>query len=428
MRPIKTNPASAILVPVLLLQSIFIMAQPGKSFESTPDESIRPFKVRVSEKELINLKQRIMATRWPEKETVQDATQGVQSKTIRQLADYWTSKYDWRKIEARLNEVPQFVTTIDGVDIHFIHVRSKEHNALPIILAHGWPGSIIELMKTIQPLTNPTAFGGKSTDAFDVVIPSMPGYGFSGKPETTGWTPEHIAQAYIQLMKRLGYTRYVAQGGDWGALVVDLMGVQGSPNLLAIHTNMAGAVPPDIDKATFAGEPAPSGLSPEDKHAYDRLSFFYAHGLAYALEMGQRPQTLIGIADSPVGLAAWILDHDISSYELIARIFDGKSEGLTRDDLLDNITLYWLTNTAVSASRLYWENKLSFFAPKNVPIPVAVSVFPDEIYTVSQDWARKAYPKLIFYRKHDKGGHFAAWEQPKYLCDDLREAFRSFRQ
>jgi pimeloyl-ACP methyl ester carboxylesterase len=316
---------------------------------------------------------------------------------------------------------------IDGLDIHFIHVRSEHEDALPLIVTHGWPGSIIEQLKIVDPLTNPTAFGGRAEDAFDVVIPSMPGYGFSGKPTTTGWDPARMARAWVVLMKRLGYTKFVAQGGDWGALITDEMGVLAPPELLAIHTNMPGAVPPDISKALHGG-PLPAGLSDEEKQAYDRLDFFYKHGVAYAQEMGKRPQTLYGIADSPVGLAAWILDHDARSYALIARVFDGQSEGLTRDDVLDNITLYWLTNTAVSSARLYWENKLAFFDPKNVSIPVAVSVFPDEIYAAPRSWAERAYPKLIHYNKLDKGGHFAAWEQPQLFAEEVRAGFRPLRK
>ena len=391
------------------------------------DAAIRPFQINVPEEELVDLRRRIAATRWPERETVTDPSQGVQLATMQKLAHYWAKDYDWRKVEARLKALPHFITEIDGLDIHFIHVRSKHENALPLIVTHGWPGSVIEQLKIIDPLTNPTAHGGSAADAFHLVIPSMPGYGFSGKPTTTGWGPERIARANVALMKRLGYTKFVAQGGDWGALIVDLMGVQAPPELLAIHTNMAGAVPPEIDKAAFTGAPPPSGLSAEERHAYDRLAYFYKQGLAYAQEMGNRPQTLYGIADSPVGLAAWILDHDISSYELIARVFDGRSEGLTRDDILDNITHYWLTNTAISSARLYWENKLSFVAPKNVAVPVAVSVFPDEIYTVSRSWAERAYPKLIHYNRLDKGGHFAAWEQPELLTSELRAAFQSLR-
>ena len=391
------------------------------------DNAIRPFHINIPEEELVDLRRRIAATRWPEQETVTDQSQGVQLATMQKLADYWTKDYDWRKVEARLNALPQFVTNIDGLDIHFIHVRSKHPDALPLIVTHGWPGSIIEQLKIIDPLTNPTAHGGSVSDAFHLVIPSMPGYGFSGKPTTTGWGPDRMARAWVVLMKRLGYTRFVAQGGDWGALITDLMGVHAAPELLGIHTNMPGAVPPDIDKAAFVGAPPPAGLSDDERHAYDRLAFFYTQDLAYAQEMGTRPQTLYGIADSPVGLAAWILDHDVLSYELIARAFDGKREGLTRDDVLDNITLFWLTNTAISAARLYWENKFSFFNVKNVSIPVAVSAFPDELYPAPRSWAERAYPNLIHYNKLDKGGHFAAWEQPELLSTELREAFRPLR-
>jgi pimeloyl-ACP methyl ester carboxylesterase len=391
------------------------------------DNAIRPFHINIPEEELVDLRRRIAATRWPEQETVTDQSQGVQLATMQKLADYWTKDYDWRKVEARLNALPQFVTNIDGLDIHFIHVRSKHPDALPLIVTHGWPGSIIEQLKIIDPLTNPTAHGGSVSDAFHLVIPSMAGYGFSGKPTTTGWGPDRMARAWVVLMKRLGYTRFVAQGGDWGALITDLMGVHAAPELLGIHTNMPGAVPPDIDKAAFVGAPPPAGLSDDERHAYDRLAFFYTQDLAYAQEMGTRPQTLYGIADSPVGLAAWILDHDVRSYELIARAFDGKREGLTRDDVLDNITLFWLTNTAISAARLYWENKFSFFNVKNVSIPVAVSAFPDELYPAPRSWAERAYPNLIHYNKLDKGGHFAAWEQPELLSTELREAFRPLR-
>jgi len=384
-------------------------------------------KIEFPEAELKALRARIEATRWPEKEPVSDTSQGVQLATMQKLARYWAKEYDWRKCEARLNALPHFPTEIDGLDIHFTHVRSKHDDALPIIVTHGWPGSVIEQLKIVEPLTNPTAHGGKASDAFHVVIPSMPGYGFSGRPTTTGWGPVHIARAWITLMKRLGCKRYVAQGGDWGALITDLMGVEAPPELLGIHTNMAGAVPPEIDKAALTGAPAPDGLAADEKKAYDQLAFFYKIDLAYALEMATRPQTLYGIADSPVGLAAWILDHDTRSYELIARVFDGKSEGLTRDDVLDNITLYWLTNTAVSSGRLYWENKLAFFAPKNVTIPVAMSAFPDDIDAPPRSWAEKAYPKLIHYNKLDKGGHFAAWEQPKLFVEEVRTGLRSLR-
>jgi pimeloyl-ACP methyl ester carboxylesterase len=391
------------------------------------DTSIRPFHVNVSDEALADLRRRIVATRLPDQELVSDDSQGVQLGTIQKLARYWAADYDWRKCEAKLNALPQFVTRIDGVDIHFIHVRSEHPTALPIIITHGWPGSIIEQLKVIEPLTNPTAYGGRAQDAFDVVIPSMPGYGFSGKPTGTGWDPARIARAWIVLMKRLGYTKFVAQGGDWGDAVTEQMAVIAPPELLAIHTSMPATVPPDVAKALKYGDPPPAGLSAEEKHAYDQLDFFYKHGLAYAQEMGNRPQTLYGLADSPVGLAAWILDHDARSYELMARVFDGQSEGLTRDDVLDNITLYWLTNTGVSSARLYWENKLPFFDPKHVTIPVAVSAFPDELYQAPRSWAERAYPKLIYYNKLDKGGHFAAWEQPKLFSEEVRAAFRSLR-
>ncbi|WP_168793495.1 epoxide hydrolase family protein [Paraburkholderia aromaticivorans] len=389
--------------------------------------AIRPLRVHAPESQLIELKRRIKATRWPDRETVTDASQGVQLATMQKLARYWATDYDWRKVEARLNALPQFVTEIDGVDIHFIHVRSKDANALPVIVTHGWPGSIIEQLKIIGPLTNPTAHGGTASDAFDVVIPSLPGYGFSGKPTATGWDPVRIARAWVVLMKRLGYTRYVAQGGDWGNAVTEQMALLAPPELLGIHTNMPATVPDDIAQALKLGEPAPTGLSPDEKHAFDQLDYFYKHGLGYALEMANRPQTLYGIEDSPVGLAAWMLDHDSASQALIARVFDGQSEGLTRDDVLDNVTLYWLTNTAISSGRLYWENKLNFFAPKHVAIPVAVSVFPDEIYAAPQSWTAKAYPKLIHYNRLPKGGHFAAWEQPQVFSEEVRVSFRSLR-
>jgi len=389
---------------------------------------IRPFQVNTPETELMELRRRITAARLPEKETVGDFSQGVPLATVQKLAKYWATEYDWRKVEARLNAVPNFITEIDGLDIHFIHVRSKHENALPVIITHGWPGSIIEQLKLVEPLTNPTAHGGTVADAFDVVIPSMPGYGFSGKPTGTGWGPERIARAWTELMKRLGYTRFVAQGGDWGAVVVDMMGVQAPPGLLGIHTNMPGIFPADIDGAAFSGAPTPSGLSDDERIAYERLKGVYAKGIGYGFQMGLRPQTLYGIADSPVGLAAYFLDHDARSLELIARVFDGQSEGLTRDDILDNITITWLTNTFVSGARLYWEYwGKSYFNSKGVSIPVAVSVFPDELYPAPRSWSERAYSKLIYYKKHDRGGHFAAWEQPKLLTEDLRVGLRSLR-
>ena len=397
--------------------------------KATDSNALRPFRVNVPETELTDLRKRINATRWPERETVADASQGVQLATMQALASYWATEYDWRKVEARMNAYPQFITEIDGLDIHFLHVRSTHENALPLIVTHGWPGSIIEQMKIIDPLTNPTAYGGNASDAFHLVIPSMPGYGFSGRPATPGWGPDRIARAWVALMKRLGYTEFVAQGGDWGAVIVDSMGVQAPPGLLGIHTNMPGIFPVDIDQAAFSGAPAPSDLSADEKIAYERLQFVYQKGIAYGFQMGLRPQTLYGIADSPIGLAAYFLDHDARSYELIARVFRGQSEGLTRDDILDNVTITWLTNTALSGARLYWENwgKLGYFNAKGVSIPVAVSVFPDELYPAPRSWTERAYPKLIHYNRLPKGGHFAAWEQPQLFAEEVRAGFRSLR-
>jgi pimeloyl-ACP methyl ester carboxylesterase len=423
--------AGAVGLGILLNTRIHAPAETSSSElpAAAVGTAIRPFQLKKTpEKELIDLRKRITATRWPERETVPDASQGVQLATMKKLARYWATQYDWRKCEARLKALPQFITEIDGLDIHFIHVRSRHKNALPLIVTHGWPGSVVEQLKIIDPLTNPTAHGGSASDAFHVVVPSMPGYGFSGKPTTPGWDPAQIARAWVVLMKRLGYTKFVAQGGDWGAVIVDQMGLLAPPELLGIHTNMPGIFPADIDKAAFSGAPAPLGLSADEKVAYERLQFVYQKGIAYGFQMGLRPQTLYGIADSPVGLAAYFLDHDARSYELISRVFQGQTEGLTRDDILDNITITWLTNTALSGARLYWEYwGKSYFNAKGVSIPVAVSVFPDELYPAPRSWSERAYPKLIYYKKHDKGGHFAAWEQPQFLVEDVRAGFKSLR-
>jgi pimeloyl-ACP methyl ester carboxylesterase len=388
--------------------------------------------VNFPEAELADLRKRVNATRWPDKETVNDASQGVQLATMQKLAHHWGTDYDWKKCEAKLNAQPNFITEIDGLDIHFIHVRSKHENALPMIVTHGWPGSIIEQMKIIGPLTDPTAHGGSASDAFHLVIPSLPGYGFSGKPTAPGWNPPSIARAWATLMQRLGYKKYVAQGGDWGNAISEVMALQQPPGLLAINTNMAATVPPNISKALAFNEGPPAGLTAEERNAWDQLANFYGKGLAYAQEMSNRPQTLYGIADSPVGLAAWILDHDIRSYLMIARSFDGQPEGLSPDDILDNVTLYWLTNTAISSARLYWDTTQistggGFFDVRGVKIPVAVSVFPDEIYAAPHSWAERAYPKLIHYNKVAKGGHFAAWEQPELFVSEMRASFKTLR-
>jgi len=421
------SPAGRRVGVLALAATLVGVASTTVAAAENSDTAIRPFKVKVPEAQLAELRRRIVATQWPEPEPVPDASQGVQLATMQKLAHYWATAYDWRKCEARLNALPQFTTRIDGLDIHFIHVRSKHPNAMPLIVTHGWPGSIVELLKIIDPLTNPTAHGGSASEAFDVVIPSLPGFGFSGKPTTTGWDPQHIARAWVVLMKRLGYTRFAAQGGDWGAMVADVMGTQAPPELLGIHLTWPFTVPPEIDKAVQSGNPPPSGLSADEKRAYDQLDFFYKHSVGYAQEMASRPQTLYGVADSPVGLAAWVLDHDAGSYALIARVFDGQSEGLTRDDVLDNITLYWLTNTTISSARIYWENKFAFFAPKHVAIPVAVSAFPDEVFQTPRSWTERAYSNLIYYNRVEKGGHFAAWEQPEIFANELRTAFNSLR-
>ncbi len=393
---------------------------------------IRPFHVEVPDEELDDLRRRIVSTNWPEKETVADQSQGVPLDMIQKLARYWTTDYNWRICETKLNALPQFVTAIDGLDFHFIHVRSQHEEALPLIVNHGWPGSIIEQLKIIDRLTNPTMHGASAEDAFHVVIPSMPGYGFSGKPTSTGWGPERISRAWAELMERLGYSRYVAQGGDWGAFVVDQMGLQAPPGLLAIHTNMPATVPADIDKVSLAGEPPPSGLSAEERRAYEQLIRTYKQ-VEYAKMMAARPQTLYGIADSPVGLAAWLLDHNDADGQPAAAVvsaLDRTSSAtgeLTLDEVLDNITLYWLTNTGVSASRLYWEYKGGFFNVKGVSIPVAVTVFPGEQYQAPRSWTERAYPNLIYFNEVDKGGHFAAWEQPELFSEELRAAFRSLR-
>ncbi len=390
--------------------------------------AIRPFKMpRVSDEELAELRRRIKATRWPTRELVSDQSQGIQLATTQALAAYWASDYDWRKCEAKLNVIPQFVTEIDGQDIQFMHVRSRHENALPLIVTHGWPGSIIEQTKIIEPLTNPTAHGASASDAFHLVIPSMPGYGYSAEPATLGWDPVRIAKAWVVLMQRLGYPKFVAQGGDWGAAVTQELALLAPAQVLAIHSNMPGTVPADILAAAKAGQAAPAGLSGDELRAFEQLKDFYAHHLGYAVEMSNRPQTLYALMDSPVGLAAWILDHDKDSYEMIAPAFAGKPGGLSRDDVLDNITLYWLTGTAISSARLYWENKLDFFDVKGITIPTGVSAFPHELYCAPRSWSEKAYPKLVYYKQHDVGGHFAAWEQPQLFCEDVRATFRSVR-
>jgi pimeloyl-ACP methyl ester carboxylesterase len=405
---------------------------PEGSAGAADGNAIRPFRIDVPEAKLADLRRRIAATQWPEKEIVEDTSQGVQLKTMQSLARYWATEHDWHKVEAKLNALPQFITAIDGLDIHFIHVRSKHENALPMIVTHGWPGSVIEQLKIIDPLTDPTAHGASASDAFHLVIPSLPGYGFSGKPTAPGWHPVRIARAWTTLMQRLGYTQYVAQGGDWGNAISELMALQEPPGLLGIHTNMAATVPANISKALAFNEAPPADLTAEERNAWNQLDFFYKKGLGYALEMANRPQTLYALVDSPVGLAAWMLDHDARSQEMIARVFDGETEGLTRDDVLDNVTLYWLTNTAISSARLYWDTAQvssgGFFDVRGVKIPVAVSAFADEIYAAPRSWAERAYPKLIHYNKLDKGTHFAAWEQPQLFSEEVRAGFRPLRK
>ena len=399
--------------------------------ETGGNAEIRPFRVSFPDSDLVELRRRISAARWPDRETVADQSQGPQLTTMQKLARYWATEYDWLKCEARLNAYPQYITNIDGLDIHFVHARSRHENALPLIVTHGWPGSVVEQLKIIDPLVNPTAHGASALDAFHVVVPSMPGYGFSGKPTMTGWGPARIARAWPVLMKRLGYTRFVATGGDWGAIITDVMATQGHPELIGIHTNMAGVVPDDIDKLARAGAPAPSGLLPDERIAYERLVVVYGKGIGYAYQMGLRPQALYGVADSPVGIAGYFLDHDARSLAMITRSIDGQPEGLTRDDVLDNITLTWLTNSFTSGARLYWEDfesQVSFFGVKGVSIPVAVSVFPDELYPAPRSWSERAYPKLVYYNKLERGGHFAAWEQPDVFSAELRAGLRSLRQ
>ena len=411
--------------------TIAFSALPAGAGGAAESDEARPFHFTASEQDLSDLRRRVATTRWPDREQVSDTGQGVQLATMRQLADYWAREHDWRRAEAKLNAYPSFVTKIDGLDIHFIHVKSRHPNALPMIVTHGWPGSVIEQLKIIEPLTDPTAHGGVATDAFDLVIPSLPGYGFSGKPAAPGWNPPRIARAWAVLMQRLGYSRYVAQGGDWGNAITEDMGLQQPAGLIGIHTNMPATVPAEISKSLAAGTP-PAGLDPDERNAWDQLDFFNKNGLGYAIEMNNRPQTLYGIADSPIGLASWMIDHDDRSQKMIARVFDGKTEGLSRDDVLDNITLYWLTNTAVSSARLYWDDAHhpsgGFFDVRGVKIPVAVSAFPDEIYTAPQSWAAKAYPKLIHYAKMPKGGHFAAWEQPELFVQEMRTSFKILRK
>jgi pimeloyl-ACP methyl ester carboxylesterase len=395
---------------------------------ATDEAAVRPFCVDIPQDDLDELRRRIAATRWPERETVADQTQGVRLATTQELARYWGTEYDFTRVQARLDEFPQYLTQIDGLDIHFLHVRSPHPDALPLIITHGWPGSVVEMLNVIGPLSDPTAYGGRAEDAFDVVVPSIPGYGFSAKPDTPGWDPVHIAQAWIALMRRLGYHGFAAQGGDWGAQITDLIGREAPPELLGIHSNMPGTVPADLAKGLAAGAPAPAGLPDDERRAYDQLLFLYTKGIGYATEMAQRPQTLYGLADSPVALAAWMLDHDAQSYADIAAAFDGHPVGnLTRDEVLDNVTLAWLTNTGISSGRLYWENKFGFFDIKGATAPAAVSVFPRELYQAPRSWTEQAYPQLVYFNEVDRGNHFAAWQEPDLFTGEVRAAFRSMR-
>ncbi|QEL27172.1 epoxide hydrolase (plasmid) [Bosea sp. F3-2] len=399
----------------------------AQSAPASGNAAVRPFKISIPEAALADMKRRVLATNWPDRETVGDTSQGLKLATMKAAADYWANEYDWRKAEDYLNNLPNFITEIDGVDIHFIHVKSKHRTALPMIVTHGWPGSIFEQLKIIDPLTDPTAHGGTAADAFDLVIPSLPGHGFSSKPTELGWDPIRIAKAWAVLMQRLGYTRYVAQGGDWGNAVTEQLALLQPPGLIGIHTNMPASVPDDIAKALAAGGGAPASLSADERRAYDQLDSFYKNGLGYAIEMQKRPQTLYALADSPIGLASWMFDHDVRSMELVTRVFDNAEEGLSKEDLIDNVALYWLTGTAVSSARLYWESKLPFFAPKGVTLPAAISAFPDEIYQAPKSWVEKAYPRLIHYNRLAKGGHFAAWEQPAAFVSEMRASFKSLR-
>jgi pimeloyl-ACP methyl ester carboxylesterase len=398
------------------------------STDATAAETVRPLTVDFPQADVDDLRRRLAATRFPERETVADATQGVRLETITELVRYWAEDYDMGRVEERLNAVPNFVTEIDGLDIHFIHAMSPHAGALPIILTHGWPGSIVEMLKVIGPLSDPTAYGGEAGDAFHVIVPSIPGYGLSDRPAETGWDPEHIARAWHQLMTRLGHERYVAQGGDWGASITDLMGAQAPAGLAGIHSNMPGTVQPDISLRLLHGEPAPDGLSTAEKEAYDQLLFLFTKGIGYATEMGNRPQTLYGLSDSPAALASWMLDHDAASLDDIAAAFRGEPVGdLTRDEVLDNITLTWLTNTGVSSGRLYWENALGFFDVKGVKVPTALTIFPHELYRAPRSWAEAAYPQLMYFNEVDRGNHFAAWQEPELFTSEIRAAFRTLR-